>query len=126
MALPGVRWSEGDTPLGHLLATDSAVWVARPQAGFVDRIDPQAGAIVNSFKISELNLPDTPTLAFDSLWVLGLNSSKVMPLNPQTGEPTGQHLEVDVPLASHMVGAPRALWLLGVEGNQLIKVTTSN
>lgn len=121
--LEGDTWSPGETPLGHIEASNTAIWVARPEAGMVDRIDPQTGSIVAQIDLGTIKLPDSPTHALGYVWVSSLNGSEVVRINPDTNKVAGPTLNVGSSVGEHMVGGADALWVTGPESNEVMRIS---
>jgi DNA-binding beta-propeller fold protein YncE len=78
VALPGDSYRPGDTVLGVTMsASGHSVWLTRPEAGFLDRIDTARGVLTDSIPLEELRLPDGPMTLGRYVAVTALNRSQI-------------------------------------------------
>ncbi len=79
--LEGDTYRPGDTVLGGLTVAEDYLWVARPDAGFVDRVDTGSGR-VESVDVGKSLRPNALTYFERRLWAWDLNGSFAVPIDP--------------------------------------------
>lgn len=116
-------WSPGDTLLGYMAASPGSVWVPRPEAGFVDRIDAASGGVssLTRIPIDAFPLPDGAAWYRGSVWVGSLQVGKLARIDPDTHEVTVASL--DVPTIGHNCAwSEEALWILDSSSGRVLRV----
>ncbi|MGH2652884.1 MAG: hypothetical protein ACRDHV_00850 [Actinomycetota bacterium] len=121
VALDRGQWTPGDTLLGYMAASPGSVWVPRPEAGIVDRIDSATGAVADHVEIGAFALPDGAAWYAGSVWVGSLGGTGLARIDPGTGRVTVE--DVGVSELSHLRAATaEALWLVRSDRGEVLRV----
>lgn len=84
--LEGDTYRPRDTLLTNTMASDGrAVWLTRPEAGVLERIDAAQQALSLSVKLDQLRLPDTPVVGPGWVASLDLDGSRIALVDADSG-----------------------------------------
>jgi DNA-binding beta-propeller fold protein YncE len=120
--LPGNTYRPGDTLLSNTIASDdSGVWLTRPEAGFLERVDEATNEISLSVAVQQLRMPDTPLVGNGWVAVLDLNGSKLAVLSSDTGEVADVFDTRSVTTASAGVVGD-SIWIAHPERDRLVRL----
>jgi len=106
--LEGDTFRPGDTTLGELAVAEGYLWVTRPDAGFVDRIDTESGTI-QSIDLGSSMRPNELSYFEGKLWAWELNGSLAVPIDP-TSMKVGEASDAKEPLGVGPVEGAGSLW----------------
>jgi|GEM_PF-1612631 len=107
--LEGDTYRPGDTVLGGLTAVEGYLWVARPDAGFVDRVDSGSGR-VDSIDLGTSMRPNALIYFEGRVWAWDLNGSLAVPIDPISLE-VGEGSDVKEIIGSGPIEGAASLWV---------------
>ena len=124
--LPGDTYRPGDTVLGDLTAAGGYLWVSRPEARAVDRVDPGTRA-VESIDLHDRLRPDGISYFDGAVWVWEINGSRTVPIDP-AGLEVGRTSDLEEDVSGRVVEGAGSLWAAvqpGAEGGeQVLRIDT--
>lgn len=106
--LPGDTYRPGDTVLGDLTAAAGHLWVSRPDARAVDRVDPDR-RIVESLDLGDRLRPDGVTYFDGAIWAWEINGSRTVPIDP-AGLEIGPTSDLEEDMSGRPVEGAGSLW----------------
>lgn len=124
--LPGDTYRPGDTVLGGLVAAAGHLWVAHPDGGFVDRVDPASGT-VESVDLNGVR-PSALTYFRGAVWAWHINGSRVVPIDP-SGLEVGPTSDLGEDVSGWPVEGGGSLWTAvqpGNSGDYLLRVGSAD
>ncbi len=120
--LQGDRYRPGDTVLGSVELIGNEVWIARPEAGVVERIDSDTSVLREAIELPDLRLPDHLTPSGDVVWAHSLNRSTLARIDARSGEPLGKTLDAGFDISDITATDDGSLWVIPSEGSSIRKL----
>lgn len=120
--LEGDTYRSGDTLLSHTMASDGAnVWLTRPEAGVLERIDTAEGEVTMTIALPELKLPDVPVTGDGWVASLDLTGPSVALLDPDSGEIVDMH-DTGGDMAHYAGALGDSIWVAHPEMDRLVRL----
>jgi streptogramin lyase len=118
----GDRYQPGDTVLGSVEAIGNEIWIARPEAAVIERIDPKTLVLGDAIELPDVRLPDHLTPSGDVVWAHSLNRSTLVRIEAQSGEPLGEPLDAGFDISDIAATDDGSLWVIPSEGSSIRKL----
>jgi len=120
--LEGDRYRPGDTVLGSVEIIGADVWIARPEAGVIERIDSETSVLRDAIELPDVRLPDHLTPSGDVVWAHSLNRATLARIDAQSGEPLGKPLDAGFDISDITATDDGSLWVIPSEGSSIRKL----
>lgn len=114
------EWNPGDTLLGDMAASPGAVWVTRPEAGFIDRIDATSARVSTRIPVNAFPLPDGASWYGGYVWVGSLEVGKLARIDPDSHQVTVEDLSL--PTIHRRSTTDEALWIADTASGTVVRV----
>jgi hypothetical protein len=118
----GDRYRPGDTVLGSVEAIGNEVWIAKPEEGVIERIDPRTLVLGDAIELPGVRLPDHLTPSGDVVWAHSLNRSTLVRIDARSGEPIGEPLDAGFDILDIAATDDGSLWVIPSEGSSIRKL----
>ncbi len=120
--LEGDRYRPGDTVLGSVEVIGNEVWIAKPEAGLIERIDPETSVLRDAIELPDVRLPDHLSPSGDLVWAHSLNRSTLIRIDGRSGEPIGKPLDAGFDISNISATDDGSLWVIPSEGSSIQKL----